>query len=540
MPLTRDLHPHRGGPAAPHRHRHPGRRALGARASPSSWSATYNLADPPEQRGTSWLTRGLLDPLSLPAIFTQGRARTELSDANSQCLQRSSLGYSLQLQPAGIPPPARRHGQGPAQVAYAESEAGKALATRDVQPGALERPLEQRAEPRTRPTTRCFPVPVARPATTVSIRRRCRSPTSGATPAGSPGSRSACCKLERRHRQHPRPAGVSRLDARSAGWPTPSAEFFLGIPVGVERDRTVTTALALTPRLSLLAPAPVHHQQQLPALPDTQQPRPGPGGRGQRRLHPAADPEQRAHPRASARRWTSPAACADLAGDSSGSARRWPASGRWTSAPGSPARSTYDLRGVRPEPRLSCWPGGLDELPEPGGRRRARGVARRATATLRRGADLPLRVHRHALLLADAGPRGFSAWARLRARPRPGSASGRSAASAGATPFPGGPADPGGGGTAVPPAGGDLAAGQPGGPRARAPASRRPSLPTSSSSFRNGLALTLGLRRAHQDTETNGNATLLDQDDIPARSTTRSGCPLRSAAPGSGCAPRSR
>ena len=103
---------------------------------------------------------------------------------------------------------------------------------------------------------------------------------------------------ERRPDQHPRPPGLPRLDARSAAWPTAERRFLLGVPVGVERDRTLRQRARAHARAHLVAPAAVPDQQQLRALPDAHQPRPGAGGWRQRRLHPAADPQQLADQRA--------------------------------------------------------------------------------------------------------------------------------------------------------------------------------------------------------------------------------------------------
>ena len=55
-------------------------------------------------------------------------------------------------------------------------------------------------------------------------------------------------------------------------------EFFLGIPVGVERNRTVSTALRIDAPDQLLAPASLQHQQQFSPFPDADQPGPHPGG----------------------------------------------------------------------------------------------------------------------------------------------------------------------------------------------------------------------------------------------------------------------
>jgi hypothetical protein len=67
---------------------------------PESWSATYSVQLRRSRRGTSWLAKGFLDPLTFAGAVTRGRTRTELSEAkasNSTYLAN----YNLQLQRRG-------------------------------------------------------------------------------------------------------------------------------------------------------------------------------------------------------------------------------------------------------------------------------------------------------------------------------------------------------------------------------------------------------------------------------------------------------
>ncbi|MEO8199320.1 MAG: cell surface protein SprA [Gemmatimonadota bacterium] len=67
---------------------------------PENWTATYTLAMARSSRGTRWLTRGFIDPISLSATVVTGRAQTELSEARSYS-SSYNLNYSLLLNRKG-------------------------------------------------------------------------------------------------------------------------------------------------------------------------------------------------------------------------------------------------------------------------------------------------------------------------------------------------------------------------------------------------------------------------------------------------------
>jgi cell surface protein SprA len=100
--------------------------ALQGLRTPHSWSGNYTLAIRRNQRGRGWLVRGLVDPLSIVGTLTQGRTRTELTDATSDA-HSVALGYNLQMERRGPRLPFGGIIKGlPAWIR--ESEGGKALA----------------------------------------------------------------------------------------------------------------------------------------------------------------------------------------------------------------------------------------------------------------------------------------------------------------------------------------------------------------------------------------------------------------------------
>jgi hypothetical protein len=62
---------------------------------PQSWTLSYGMALRRSKRSTSWLMRGLVDPVALGASFTEGRNVSELSDARNSAYALNAT-YSLQ------------------------------------------------------------------------------------------------------------------------------------------------------------------------------------------------------------------------------------------------------------------------------------------------------------------------------------------------------------------------------------------------------------------------------------------------------------
>jgi hypothetical protein len=219
--------------------------ALQGLRKPQAWSANYNLAIRRSQRGSNWLIRGLVDPFSVAAVLTQGRSRTELSDANSGAYS-VVLGYALQSSRRGPRLPFGGLLKGLPKW-LRESEGGKALAnaTFSLAPTNIR---WSSGISRDRADYSLFSVPVARPddptvLPTLSLTHLWRN--SGGLTWQPLGMLSLISDLTstRDLRVYPDSTSLGRLAYAER-------RFLLGVPIGVERDRTLTTSLALTPRLS--------------------------------------------------------------------------------------------------------------------------------------------------------------------------------------------------------------------------------------------------------------------------------------------------
>jgi hypothetical protein len=67
---------------------------------PESWTATYNIAVQRSRRGTHWLTKGFIDPVSLNGNVVKGRGQTELSETRTFA-SAYNLTYNLLLGRSG-------------------------------------------------------------------------------------------------------------------------------------------------------------------------------------------------------------------------------------------------------------------------------------------------------------------------------------------------------------------------------------------------------------------------------------------------------
>jgi len=219
--------------------------ALEGLRKPQSWTANYNLAIRRSQRGKSWLVRGLVDPLSAVGTLTQGRSRTELSDANSDAYS-VRVGYNLQLQRRG--PRLPFGGIVKALPGWIrESEGGKSLAAATLSLVPSNVRWNSGLE-RNQADYSLFAVPVTRSddaliQPTLSLTHLWRN-SAGLTwqPLGMI-SLTGDLTSTRDLRVYPDSTSLGRLVYQER-------RFLLGIPVGVERDRTLTTALTIAPRLS--------------------------------------------------------------------------------------------------------------------------------------------------------------------------------------------------------------------------------------------------------------------------------------------------
>ena len=480
--------------------------ALPGLRTPHAWTGNYTLALRRNQRGKSWIVRGLVDPLSVAGALTQGRARTELSDANSDAYSLT-LGYNLQLERRGPRLPFGGIVKGLPRW-LRESDGGKALANARL---SLVPTTVRWSSGLTRNQAdyTLFSVPVARNddfliPPTLSLTHLWRN-SAGLTwqPLGML-SLTGDLASTRDLRVYPDSTSLGRLAYQER-------RFLLGVPVGVERDRVLSTALSLTPRLTswlrprfttssnfllsrtLASREPVRLDGEVGAfiLPQTL------NNSRNREIGISLDLS-----RALRQIWS------DSSGIGKAVARVRPVD--FSSRLG--RSSIYDLTAFNPDLGFMLGLGGRDRFLSHEGET-ARGVTETRTATIASGADLPLgfsatisysliRTDRFQLLGGDFAetvsrqrewPVGNLRWTRT---------------------FGGGPLTLVAAGAGIRQRRGTSS--QPSGfGRAATSATSSYSLtPDLQLAFRNGLALTLGLSTRSQRTENNGNATELDQDDL--------------------------
>lgn len=480
--------------------------ALQGLRKPHSWTGNYTLAIRRNQRGRSWLVRGLLDPLSVVGNLTQGRSRTELSDANSDA-HALTLGYNLQLERRGPRLPFGGIISGLPEW-IRESEGGKALsnASLSLVPSNVR---FSSGLTRNQADYSLFAVPVARSddasiTPTISLTHLWRN--SGGLTWQPLGMLSLTGDLSstRDLRVYPDSTSLGRLAYQER-------RFLAGIPVGVERDRTLTTALSLTPRLSSwLRPRFTSSSSFLLSRTlSSREPVQEFGDSGTLIL-PQTLNNSRAREigvsldvsRALRQIWS------DSSGVGKAVARVRPLD--FSTRLG--RTSTYDLTAFDPDLGFMLGLGGRDAFLGHDGEN-ARGATETRSATVSSGADLPLgfsttisysltRTDRFQLVASGFSetvtrqrewPVGTLRWSRT---------------------FDGGPLSlvaTGAGirrrqGTSTQPSGG--------GSVATSAISSYALTPDLQISFRNGLGLTLAMSTRSQRTENNGNATELDQDDI--------------------------
>jgi hypothetical protein len=212
---------------------------------PEQWSATYALAIRRSRPGTDWLTRSLLDPLSMRASLTNGNAQTELSLVTGNAYS-IGLNYQVQMRRRGFRLPLGGLA-GILPRGMREGELGKALgrAHFSLVPSRLR---FTSSLDRNEVNSTAFRVPVERPEDAqlqpaLALTHLWRN--SGGLAWQPIGMLSVNGDL------------TSTRDLRVYSDSTPlgrlayaEREFFLGIPVGVERDRNVLTTLALTPAVA--------------------------------------------------------------------------------------------------------------------------------------------------------------------------------------------------------------------------------------------------------------------------------------------------
>jgi Motility related/secretion protein len=479
--------------------------ALSGLRKPDNRSTTVSLSVRREVPGKHWITKGLVDPLSLNASLTNGNATTELSDVDASNYN-VNLNYLLTTRRKGI-----KLGLGGLVKALPkfmrEGDLGKSLARADVSLAPTRVRLASGLN-RDESNSTAFRFPVARSddslPPTLALNHLWRN-TAGLTwqPLGMLNL-SGDLTSTRDLRVYPDSSSIGRLAYAER-------RFLLGIPVGVERDRSVVTALALQPGLaswlrprflssssfvlsrSLSSREPVRADEDSGAfiLPQT--------------LNNARTNEL--------------GASLDfgrglrlLAGDSSflgrlmARVRPLDASTRLTRS------STYDLNAFDPGLRYQLALGGLEDFLEQAGEA-ARGVSELRTAAIASGADLPYgitftlsRALTRTTRLQRVGeafietetrqtewPVGSVRWSRT---------------------FRGGPFTILALGTAFRKREGSSVQGNTGGTPALTSISSSSVSPDVQLGLRNGLNLTVGLTELSQSNLSNGNETQLDQNDV--------------------------
>lgn len=480
--------------------------ALTGLRKPQAWSANYNLAIRRSQRGTNWLVRGLVDPLSVAAVLTQGRSRTELSEANGDAYS-VVLGYSLQLPRRG---PRLPFGGLVKKLPrwLRESEGGKALASATFSPAPADIRWSSGIT-RDKADYSLFSVPVTRPddptvRPSLSLSHLWRS--SGGLTWQPLGMLSLTGDLTstRDLRVYPDSTSLGRLAYAER-------RFLLGVPIGVERDRTLTTSLALTPRLtSWLRPRFATSSSFLLSRTLTSRSPVQEDGDSGAFILPQTLNNSRARDigvsldlsRALRQVW----------GDSSGVGRAVARIRPVDFSTRLTRTSTYDLSAFDPGLGFMLGLGGRDDFLTQEGES-ARGAAETRTATLATGAELPLGFSAtvsYSLTRTDRFQQVASGFTETTSRQREWPVG----TLRWTRTFSGGPitlvATSAGirrrEGTSTQPSGE--------GPGVRSATSSSTFTPDLQLSFRNGLGLTAAYSTRSQRTENNGNATVLDQDDV--------------------------
>jgi hypothetical protein len=219
--------------------------ALVGLRKPQSWTTIYNITLRRGEKGKGWVTRGFLDPLTLTATLTQGRARTEYSSTRSDA-SNASVGYNLQMQRRGPKLPFGGIIKGLPRW-LRETEGGKALSAASFSLLPSNVRLTSNLS-RDQGDYSSFAVPIVRPEDAlvqpaVSLTHLWRN-GAGLTwqPLGML-TLNGDLTSTRDLRVYPDSTSLGRLAYAER-------RFFLGIPVGVERDRTLITAVSLTPKLT--------------------------------------------------------------------------------------------------------------------------------------------------------------------------------------------------------------------------------------------------------------------------------------------------
>ena len=219
--------------------------ALPGLRKPESWSTNYALTIRRNKPGTTWVTKGFLDPLSIAGSYTRGRAQTELSEARSSNYS-VQLNYQLVMRRRGFRLPLGGIA-GALPGFIRRSETGKALQRADFSL-VPQRVRITSGLTRDEANSTAFRTPVAqrddrflRPTLALSHLWRNAAGLNW-QPIGMLNLSSDLAST-RDLRIYPDSTPLGRLAYNER-------RFLFGVPVGVERDRSLVTTLSLTPMLT--------------------------------------------------------------------------------------------------------------------------------------------------------------------------------------------------------------------------------------------------------------------------------------------------
>lgn len=213
--------------------------------APEAWTLSYGVALRRSRRSSSWLMRGLVDPVAMSANFTRGRNVTELSDADNSAyalnatynLQAARKGFTLDL--GGVVdklPGFLRNTEGGngirrtvVNLAPTSLRLTSGLTRSESELRTFQLPIEQSSDTLLRPV--------------LSLSHLWRNAAGVSFQPLGMLTLSADLSSTRDLRDYPDSTSLGRVVEESR-------KQFLGMDVGVERDRQFTTSLNLNPRIT--------------------------------------------------------------------------------------------------------------------------------------------------------------------------------------------------------------------------------------------------------------------------------------------------
>jgi len=213
--------------------------------TPESWTATYTLSLARRERGTDWVTRGFVDPFSLSASLTNGRSRTELSETTAKS-SSVTLAYNLSMQRRGKRLPFAGLVKSLPEW-FQNSELGKGLRTATFALAPVSLRFRSQLS-RNEANSTSYLVSVRRPddALIRPVQALTHLWRNSAGLTWQPFGMlllGADLVSTRDLREYSDSTSLGRLV-------TESRRQLLGLDVGVERDRALTTTLGLNPKVS--------------------------------------------------------------------------------------------------------------------------------------------------------------------------------------------------------------------------------------------------------------------------------------------------